>query len=166
MVESMHFKPKSCNHGFKPDSMVRVSISYSLEPLILVVDCWFLMPFCFVFLQITPDRHFVMDTHPTYSNIVIGAGFSGTTQCNQKQTEPNQRKPIIRSITPYCFPDDWNIQILQNYIHQVWNMFRDVFMKQNENKPPQHFRHLTYFYVLIKQCSSSIKIIWMANMKL
>uniref|UniRef100_A0A671WY01 Pipecolic acid oxidase n=1 Tax=Sparus aurata TaxID=8175 RepID=A0A671WY01_SPAAU len=26
---------------------------------------------------ITPDRHFVMDTHPTYSNIVIGAGFSG-----------------------------------------------------------------------------------------
>ncbi|XP_036933183.1 peroxisomal sarcosine oxidase isoform X2 [Acanthopagrus latus] len=26
---------------------------------------------------ITPDRHFVIDTHPTCSNIVIGAGFSG-----------------------------------------------------------------------------------------
>ncbi|XP_047451090.1 peroxisomal sarcosine oxidase [Mugil cephalus] len=26
---------------------------------------------------LTPDRHFVLDRHPTYSNIVIGAGFSG-----------------------------------------------------------------------------------------
>ncbi|XP_026853528.1 peroxisomal sarcosine oxidase isoform X2 [Electrophorus electricus] len=26
---------------------------------------------------ITPDRHFVLDRHPAYSNIVIGAGFSG-----------------------------------------------------------------------------------------
>ncbi|XP_073318418.1 peroxisomal sarcosine oxidase isoform X2 [Pagrus major] len=26
---------------------------------------------------LTPDRHFVLDCHPTYSNIVIGAGFSG-----------------------------------------------------------------------------------------
>ncbi|XP_071374637.1 peroxisomal sarcosine oxidase [Centroberyx affinis] len=26
---------------------------------------------------VTPDRHFVLDCHPTYSNIVIGAGFSG-----------------------------------------------------------------------------------------
>ncbi|XP_072249257.1 peroxisomal sarcosine oxidase isoform X1 [Leuresthes tenuis] len=26
---------------------------------------------------LTPDRHFVLDYHPTYSNIVIGAGFSG-----------------------------------------------------------------------------------------
>ncbi|XP_029373811.1 peroxisomal sarcosine oxidase [Echeneis naucrates] len=25
----------------------------------------------------TPDRHFVLDCHPKYSNIVIGAGFSG-----------------------------------------------------------------------------------------
>ncbi|KAM3616856.1 uncharacterized protein V6R79_024890 [Siganus canaliculatus] len=25
----------------------------------------------------TPDRHFVLDRHPSYSNIVIGAGFSG-----------------------------------------------------------------------------------------
>ncbi|XP_017347212.1 peroxisomal sarcosine oxidase isoform X2 [Ictalurus punctatus] len=26
---------------------------------------------------VTPDKHFVLDRHPTYSNIVIGAGFSG-----------------------------------------------------------------------------------------
>ncbi|AWO98461.1 putative peroxisomal sarcosine oxidase [Scophthalmus maximus] len=26
---------------------------------------------------LTPDRHFVLDCHPTYGNIVIGAGFSG-----------------------------------------------------------------------------------------
>ncbi|XP_040903234.1 peroxisomal sarcosine oxidase [Toxotes jaculatrix] len=26
---------------------------------------------------LTPDHHFVLDCHPTYSNIVIGAGFSG-----------------------------------------------------------------------------------------
>ncbi|XP_008423411.1 peroxisomal sarcosine oxidase [Poecilia reticulata] len=26
---------------------------------------------------LTPDRHFVLDYHPNYSNIVIGAGFSG-----------------------------------------------------------------------------------------
>ncbi|XP_049912275.1 peroxisomal sarcosine oxidase isoform X2 [Epinephelus moara] len=26
---------------------------------------------------LTPDRHFVLDCHPTYSNIVFGAGFSG-----------------------------------------------------------------------------------------
>ncbi|KAI5626747.1 peroxisomal sarcosine oxidase, partial [Silurus asotus] len=26
---------------------------------------------------VTPDNHFVLDRHPTYSNIVIGAGFSG-----------------------------------------------------------------------------------------
>ncbi|GAA6109593.1 peroxisomal sarcosine oxidase [Tachysurus ichikawai] len=26
---------------------------------------------------ITPDKHFVLDRHPSYSNIVIGAGFSG-----------------------------------------------------------------------------------------
>ncbi|KAL7831831.1 hypothetical protein AOLI_G00293790 [Acnodon oligacanthus] len=26
---------------------------------------------------VTPDHHFVLDRHPTYSNIVIGAGFSG-----------------------------------------------------------------------------------------
>ncbi|XP_044058249.1 LOW QUALITY PROTEIN: peroxisomal sarcosine oxidase [Siniperca chuatsi] len=26
---------------------------------------------------LTPDRHFVLDCHPAYSNIVIGAGFSG-----------------------------------------------------------------------------------------
>ncbi|XP_054901429.1 peroxisomal sarcosine oxidase isoform X2 [Poeciliopsis prolifica] len=26
---------------------------------------------------LTPDRHFVLDHHPNYSNIVIGAGFSG-----------------------------------------------------------------------------------------
>ncbi|KAM4627177.1 peroxisomal sarcosine oxidase isoform 1-T1 [Polymixia lowei] len=26
---------------------------------------------------VTPDDHFVLDCHPTYSNIVIGAGFSG-----------------------------------------------------------------------------------------
>ncbi|XP_028275355.1 peroxisomal sarcosine oxidase [Parambassis ranga] len=26
---------------------------------------------------LTPDRHFVLDHHPAYSNIVIGAGFSG-----------------------------------------------------------------------------------------
>ncbi|XP_044210838.1 peroxisomal sarcosine oxidase [Thunnus albacares] len=26
---------------------------------------------------LTPDRHFVLDCHPTHSNIVIGAGFSG-----------------------------------------------------------------------------------------
>ncbi|XP_042341949.1 peroxisomal sarcosine oxidase-like [Plectropomus leopardus] len=26
---------------------------------------------------LTPDRHFVLDCHPTYSNIVVGAGFSG-----------------------------------------------------------------------------------------
>ncbi|XP_033181413.1 peroxisomal sarcosine oxidase [Mastacembelus armatus] len=26
---------------------------------------------------LTPDRHFVVDCHPSYSNIVIGAGFSG-----------------------------------------------------------------------------------------
>ncbi|XP_018556429.1 peroxisomal sarcosine oxidase [Lates calcarifer] len=26
---------------------------------------------------LTPDRHFVLDHHPSYSNIVIGAGFSG-----------------------------------------------------------------------------------------
>ncbi|XP_041653744.1 peroxisomal sarcosine oxidase isoform X1 [Cheilinus undulatus] len=26
---------------------------------------------------LTPDRHFVLDQHPAYSNIVIGAGFSG-----------------------------------------------------------------------------------------
>ncbi|XP_076591792.1 peroxisomal sarcosine oxidase isoform X2 [Chaetodon auriga] len=26
---------------------------------------------------LTPDRHFVLDCHPTYSNIVIGTGFSG-----------------------------------------------------------------------------------------
>ncbi|KAG7478882.1 peroxisomal sarcosine oxidase [Solea senegalensis] len=26
---------------------------------------------------LTPDRHFVLDCHPTYNNIVIGAGFSG-----------------------------------------------------------------------------------------
>ncbi|XP_037632408.1 peroxisomal sarcosine oxidase [Sebastes umbrosus] len=25
----------------------------------------------------TPDRHFVLDCHPAYSNIVVGAGFSG-----------------------------------------------------------------------------------------
>ncbi|XP_046891742.1 peroxisomal sarcosine oxidase [Hypomesus transpacificus] len=25
----------------------------------------------------TPDQHFILDSHPTYSNIVIGAGFSG-----------------------------------------------------------------------------------------
>ncbi|XP_076434722.1 peroxisomal sarcosine oxidase-like [Babylonia areolata] len=25
----------------------------------------------------TPDRHFILDTHPTWKNIVIGAGFSG-----------------------------------------------------------------------------------------
>uniref|UniRef100_A0A3Q3GJ24 Peroxisomal sarcosine oxidase n=1 Tax=Labrus bergylta TaxID=56723 RepID=A0A3Q3GJ24_9LABR len=28
-------------------------------------------------MKLTPDRHFVLDCHPTYSNIVIGAGFSG-----------------------------------------------------------------------------------------
>ncbi|GLD52985.1 peroxisomal sarcosine oxidase [Lates japonicus] len=27
--------------------------------------------------MLTPDRHFVLDRHPSYSNIVIGAGFSG-----------------------------------------------------------------------------------------
>ncbi|MEQ2282100.1 hypothetical protein AMECASPLE_037021 [Ameca splendens] len=26
--------------------------------------------------QLTPDRHFVLDYHPIYSNIIIGAGFS------------------------------------------------------------------------------------------
>lgn len=26
---------------------------------------------------VTPDQHFVLDTHPSYSNIAIGAGFSG-----------------------------------------------------------------------------------------
>ncbi|XP_035989177.1 peroxisomal sarcosine oxidase isoform X1 [Fundulus heteroclitus] len=26
---------------------------------------------------LTPDRHFVLDYHPNYSNIIIGAGFSG-----------------------------------------------------------------------------------------
>ncbi|XP_076138230.1 peroxisomal sarcosine oxidase [Alosa pseudoharengus] len=26
---------------------------------------------------LTPDNHFVLDCHPTYSNIIIGAGFSG-----------------------------------------------------------------------------------------
>lgn len=47
-----------------------------------------------LFLQLTPDRHFVLDRHPAYSNIVIGAGFSGTTQYNTKQLEPNQRKSM------------------------------------------------------------------------
>lgn len=26
---------------------------------------------------VTPDHHFILDCHPTYSNIIIGAGFSG-----------------------------------------------------------------------------------------
>ncbi|HLA45275.1 MAG TPA: FAD-dependent oxidoreductase, partial [Aggregatilineales bacterium] len=25
----------------------------------------------------TPDEHFILDCHPEYSNIIIGAGFSG-----------------------------------------------------------------------------------------
>jgi glycine/D-amino acid oxidase-like deaminating enzyme len=25
----------------------------------------------------TPDYHFILDRHPQYSNVVIGAGFSG-----------------------------------------------------------------------------------------
>lgn len=29
-------------------------------------------------LQMTPDSHFVLDRHPAYRNIVIGAGFSGS----------------------------------------------------------------------------------------
>ncbi|KAG9333629.1 hypothetical protein JZ751_010780 [Albula glossodonta] len=28
-------------------------------------------------LQVTPDHHFVLDRHPSHSNIIIGAGFSG-----------------------------------------------------------------------------------------
>jgi sarcosine oxidase len=26
---------------------------------------------------VTPDAHFVLDRHPEFSNVVIGAGFSG-----------------------------------------------------------------------------------------
>ena len=34
--------------------------------------------FLFLFLiQLTPDINFVLDKHPKFSNIIIGAGFSG-----------------------------------------------------------------------------------------
>ncbi|XP_035518159.1 peroxisomal sarcosine oxidase-like [Morone saxatilis] len=40
---------------------------------------------------LTPDRHFVLDCHPNYSNIVIGAGFSGNTTRNiSNQFKQNQ----------------------------------------------------------------------------
>jgi len=28
-------------------------------------------------LQVTPDKHFIIDVHPTWKNIFIAAGFSG-----------------------------------------------------------------------------------------
>ncbi|XP_056329862.1 peroxisomal sarcosine oxidase isoform X2 [Danio aesculapii] len=28
-------------------------------------------------MKVTPDQHFVLDSHPSYGNIIIGAGFSG-----------------------------------------------------------------------------------------
>ena len=28
-------------------------------------------------LQMTPDEDFILDHHPKYQNIIIGAGFSG-----------------------------------------------------------------------------------------
>jgi len=31
----------------------------------------------FAVCQVTPDRHFILDTHPKWKNIVIAAGFSG-----------------------------------------------------------------------------------------
>ena len=30
-----------------------------------------------IFFQWTPDEDFILDKHPLYENIVIGAGFSG-----------------------------------------------------------------------------------------
>lgn len=33
----------------------------------------------FACLQLTPDQDFILDYHPTYNNIIIGAGFSGTS---------------------------------------------------------------------------------------
>ena len=30
-----------------------------------------------MFLQMTPDSDYILDTHPRFKNIAIGAGFSG-----------------------------------------------------------------------------------------
>lgn len=34
-------------------------------------------PLPIVSLQNTPDKHFILDRHPKYDNVIIGAGFSG-----------------------------------------------------------------------------------------
>lgn len=36
-----------------------------------------------IFSQVTPDRNFVIDRHPRFHNIIVGAGFSGWCSCTR-----------------------------------------------------------------------------------
>ncbi|TSN39328.1 Peroxisomal sarcosine oxidase [Bagarius yarrelli] len=67
----------------EPDERDRQKDRRDIDALSSYISCCFpgLVPVPAVeescMYTVTPDKHFVLDRHPAYSNIVIGAGFSG-----------------------------------------------------------------------------------------
>lgn len=92
----------------KPDSLVTVNQCLLQSGASFFGKCATCLAFDdLLFLQITPDDDFVLDHHPSYSNIVIGAGFSGTAQ-----NESNYIKPM------------WSPQLLAGSVRPYFNLWQ------------------------------------------
>ena len=53
----------------------------------------------------TPDRHFILDTHPKWQNVVIAAGFSGQYSVFRVQDETFVDTQIYRVV--YSFGNSY-----------------------------------------------------------
>ena len=61
----------------------------------------------FLSLQMTPDSHFLLDRHPAHSNIVIGAGFSGTSTLARRFSR-RWRGPVAPVLLASCPAAHWS----------------------------------------------------------
>ena len=74
-VSNMNVNAHTFSEIFCPTNFV----NHFQNPIVIVLQLFSCSVFHFYMLsyQMTPDEDFILDKHPSYDNIIIGAGFSG-----------------------------------------------------------------------------------------